>query len=81
MAQSLVMAIEDDDAELIERCSARVIHLEREGSVKTLDAEIALAVTKSGVWAALVMGEKADTRRLARKALRQITSTVRLDIP
>lgn len=81
MIQTIVVALEEMDSEsvaFVDSCSTR---LERNGEVAILDSDLIIVRSVCGTFGALAIGDRRSGRRLARRAERWFTGTIRLDVP
>ncbi len=81
MIQTIVVSLEEMDAAsvaFVESCSTR---LERGREVSILHSELIIIRSVDGMFGALAIGDKRSGRRLARRAERWFTGTIRLDVP
>lgn len=81
LVQAVSMAVEERDPEsvvFIESCSIR---MERAGLLKELGSSLVIVRAEDGGIGVLAVGDPADARRRARRAVRWFTGTIRLDVP
>ncbi|MBI4964341.1 MAG: hypothetical protein HY913_13775 [Desulfomonile tiedjei] len=81
IVQSINIAVEERDPEVVEFREPCTIRLEGSGDIKTFETGMIIARASEGAIGALVIGDPTTGRRLARKGLRWFTGTIRLDIP
>jgi len=81
IAQSALFAIEEKDPETVAFVETEEICIEHNGQTKHLQLGIAIAKARSGRVLVLASTDRQNAKRLARKAVRQLTGTLRLDIP
>ncbi len=81
IVQTMAIAIEEKDPESVAFLKERSVLLEVDGEVRETAAPLVVLRGTGGVMAALVMCEKEEARRIARKAVRHFTATIRLDVP
>ena len=81
LVQTMAIAIEEKDPESVIFLRDRSILFDIDGEVREIVAPLVVVRGETGIMAALVMCEHEDARRIARKAVRYFTSTIRLDIP
>lgn len=82
IAQSMAVQIEEKDPDTVEFADSIDVGLDLKGSTQKLVADLIIVRTlEEGAIAALVKGDAATGRRLARQAVRSLTGTIRLDVP
>jgi hypothetical protein len=81
MIQTIVVAAEEMDSAsvaFVDSCSTR---LERGDEMSILHSDLIIIRAIDGRFGALAIGDKRSVRRLARRAERWFTGTIRLDVP
>jgi hypothetical protein len=81
IGQSVVISVEERDAEsvaLMKNCSVKLM---RQGEVRDLTPGLTIVRTKGGRIGALAVGDEHIARRLARETARYFTRILRLDVP
>jgi hypothetical protein len=81
IVQSLVMAVEERDEDLVAFHGWRTISLNVDGQSRELACDMLIFRTMNGRIGAVAPEDVAVARSLARKALRWFTGTIRLDVP
>jgi hypothetical protein len=81
IVQSVNVAVEEKDHDMVRFTGPCTVRLETTGDTKIFESGIIIARDCRGAIAALVIGDAAEGRRLARRGLRWFTGTIRLDVP
>jgi len=81
LVQSILMAVEEADAEAVAFRQSCTVRLERPDETKDLNPGLIVVRSVSGKFGAVTTADPKDARRLARRAVRWFTGTIRLDIP
>lgn len=81
MIQSMVMAIEEKDRDLVAFHRWSSISLDIDGASRELACDMLLFRTTEGKIRVVAPDDATAARGLARKALRWFTGTIRLDVP
>jgi hypothetical protein len=81
LAQSVLMAVEEKDAETVAFLEPCTVSLKRSDETKLLDRGLIVVRSMTGRLGTLVTATPGEARRLARKAVRWFTGAIRLDIP
>jgi hypothetical protein len=81
IGQSVVISVEERDAEsvaLMEQCSVKLM---RQGEMRDLAPGLTIVRTNTGRIGALAVGDAQNARRLARETARYFSRILRLDVP
>jgi hypothetical protein len=81
MAQTIVVAVEESDKDSVLFLESGAAELEKSGELRILDSNLLIVRSIDGRFSAIVFRDPHQARRLARRAERWFTGTVRLDIP
>jgi hypothetical protein len=81
MAQTIVVAVEESDKDSVLFLESGAAELEKSGELRILDSNLLIVRSIDGRFSAIAFGDPHQARRLARRAERWFTGTVRLDIP
>lgn len=81
IAQSVLVALEEMDPECVELMNSGTIKLSREGEVKEFGVCLLIVRVRDGRFGVVALADSRMALRLARRALRWFTGTLRLDIP
>ncbi|AFM25242.1 hypothetical protein [Desulfomonile tiedjei] len=81
MAQTIVVAVEESDKDSVLFLESGAAELQDSGELRTLHSSLLIVRSIEGRFSAIVFGDPRQARRLARRAERWFTGTVRLDIP
>ncbi|HTY25174.1 MAG TPA: hypothetical protein VMC85_18730 [Desulfomonilaceae bacterium] len=81
MARTALMAIQEMDPETTVLMNTNSTLLRTGDSTKPLGHELIIVKSTDGAFAALACSDAALAKRLARQAVRQLTGTIRLDVP
>ena len=81
MARTALMAIQEMDPETTVLMNTKSTLLRTGDSTKPLGHELIIVKSTDGAFAALACPDAALAKRLARQAVRQLTGTIRLDVP
>lgn len=81
LVQSLALAVEEKDVEAVAFIGEAAVGLQRGKTLKELPPGLVLARSTSGAFGAVATVDHGEARRLARKAVRWFTGTIRLDVP
>ncbi len=81
LAQTVAMAVEEQDPESVVFLDSCSIRLDRSGDWKDVAAGLVLVKSRQGRFGGLVVGDSICGKRLTRKAVRWFTGTIRLDVP
>ena len=82
IAQAMAVQIEERDPDTVVFEKDAQVDLEVDGTVKRLSCGLILVRTaEEGAIAALVLCDPPEGRRIARRAVRALTGTIRLDVP
>lgn len=81
MAQTIVVAVEESDKESVIFLESGEAELQESGEARILDSNLLIVRSIEGRFSAVVFGDPHQARRLARRAERWFTGTIRLDIP
>lgn len=82
IAQAMAVQIEEKDPETVVFAKDAEVALEMDGVIKKLSSGLIIVRTaEDGAIAALALCDPSEGRRLARRAVRALTGTIRLDVP
>jgi hypothetical protein len=81
LVQGMAMAVEERDPESVAFIKGGSVRLLRDGNSKELRPGLLLARSTEGAIGVLATVDYGEARRLARKAVRWFTGTIRLDLP
>jgi hypothetical protein len=81
IAQTVLVAVEEMDPEIVELTGRCTIRLDRANEIKQFGAGLVIVRVKDGRFGALIVGDARLALRLARQGVRWFTGTIRLDIP
>lgn len=81
MMQTIVLAVEEADRTSVAFSDNCSLQLEKNDETKDLDSALTVVRSEDGRFGALAIGDQHYIRRLAKRAERWFTGTIRLDIP
>lgn len=81
IVQSVTVAVEEKDKDLVAFCGCKAINLDIDGQSKDLACSLLIFRSVDGRIGAVAPEDAPLARSLARKALRWFTGTIRLDVP
>jgi hypothetical protein len=79
--QTIVIAVEELDRTFVEFAGDCALELIKDGEIRGIDAGLVIVRSVDGGFGAIAIGDPRNARRLARRAERWFTGTIRLDIP
>jgi hypothetical protein len=79
--QTIVIAVEEIDRTFVEFARDCSLELIKDGEIRGIDAGLVIVRSVDGGFGAIAIGDPRNARRLARRAERWFTGTIRLDIP
>jgi hypothetical protein len=79
--QSVAVAVEEKDKDLVEFCRPDSVRLDRGTGPKELACDLLICRSVDGRIGSIAPEDTSVARNLARKALRWFTGAIRLDVP
>ena len=76
-----LFAIEENDRQFVDHLEVAEIEIHKGEKIFRLNSGLLVVQSDDGKFAALVVGDRGTSKKLARQMVRSLTGRIRLDIP